>query len=131
MPFPFNQGSQQNLEILILSVQVQKKPGIFIQKHENLNKTRNLAENLDKTWNVKMYSISILYWDIFLCSCNFRMLLGVCLLVPILCSLKPEEWPFWPGQILEFYGQKIWEPLYLQPVSNINVQTIWWRVVHR
>ncbi len=31
------------------------------QKVRNLDKTRNLAENLDKTWNVNRYKISILY----------------------------------------------------------------------
>ncbi len=41
-------------------------------KKKNLDKIRNLAEKMDKTWNVKTYKISILYWDTILqvvCSC--------------------------------------------------------------
>ncbi len=62
------QGSQWNLETLeiwILSVQVQKWPGICPKKWDNLDKTRNLAKYLDKTWKFKIYTISILYWDSF------------------------------------------------------------------
>ncbi len=72
------QGSQwnlENLEILILSVQDQKWPGICLKTWENLDKTRNLVENLDKTWNVKIYKNSILYWDNFfhvLYFCKYR-----------------------------------------------------------
>ncbi len=54
---------------------VQKWSGICPKKWENLDKTRNLAENQDKTWNIKIYKISILYWDnVFhvLYSCEFR-----------------------------------------------------------
>ncbi len=73
--FPAKPWNLENLEIRILSVQVQKYPGICSKKWENLDKTPNLAENMDKTLNVKIY-ISILYWCNFfqvLCSCYFRM----------------------------------------------------------
>ncbi len=61
------QGSQQNLDTwktwrfdFYLS---RSRNGLeFIpKKWENLDKTRNLAENLNKTWNAKIYKISILY----------------------------------------------------------------------
>ncbi len=49
----------------------------FVPKSEKYqDKTRNLAENLDKTWNVNIYKISILYCHNFfyvLYSCEFRM----------------------------------------------------------
>ncbi len=41
-----------------------------------MDKMRNLADNMDKTWNFKIYKISILYRDKFfkvLYSYNFRM----------------------------------------------------------
>ncbi len=73
--FPAEPGNLETREIWIISVQVWKWPGIYPKKWENLDKTRNFAENLDKTWNVKIYKISILSWDEFfhfLYSCKFR-----------------------------------------------------------
>ncbi len=104
--FPAEPG---NLEILILSVQVQKWPGICPQKRENLDKTGNLAENLDKTWNVKIYKISILYWDNFfrvLYSCDFRTSLVSAFWCQIVHTITWRmTFLTWtkPGDNLEFY----------------------------
>ncbi len=65
----------ENLEIWILSVQVQKEPGICIKKWENQDKTWTLAENMDKTCTVQIYNILILYWEFlfqYLYFCNFK-----------------------------------------------------------
>ncbi len=63
--FPTEPWNLENLAIWILFVQVQKWSGICPKTWENLDRTRNLAKNLDKTWNVKIYKISILYWNNF------------------------------------------------------------------
>ncbi len=87
--FSAESGNLENLEIWILSVQVQKWHGICPKKSENLDKTRNLVEHLDKTWIVKIYKISILYWDNFfhvLYSCDFR----ICLVSAFWCQNCPH-----------------------------------------
>ncbi len=82
---------------------------------KNLDKTRHLAEYMDKTCNVKTYNISILY-SMFSQFCAPAIL--ECLLcLPFnakLTAQKPGEWPFWLGQNLEitwnFVAKRNWEP---------------------
>ncbi len=100
--FPVEPGNLENREIIILSLQVQKYTRICPQKCKNLYK-RNLAENMDKTWNVKKYNpwfyiMTMLPGFLLL---QFKNVFGICLLVPKLSALKPGEWLFGPGQILE------------------------------
>ncbi len=120
------------LEIWILSGQVQKWPGICPKKGENLDKTRNIAENLDKTWNVKIYKISILYWDNFfhvLYCWNFK----TSLVSAFWCQNCPHynlenDLLTWtkPGDNLELYDlNKLWTLLIHSVIANCtSVQSV-------
>ncbi len=87
------QGSQRNLENLGDLNFICPGPVIAWHLCQNVRKPgqkRKIVENRDKTWNVKIYNISILYWDNFfhiLCWCKFKMPLVSAFLVPKLSAL--------------------------------------------
>ncbi len=71
---------------------------------ENLDKTRHLAESMDKTWNVKICNISILYWNnVFhvLYSCDFRMHLVSAFWCQNCLHCYLHNGLFWTGQNLK------------------------------
>ncbi len=86
------QGSQRNLETwkawrFEFYLSSSRNTWNLSQKVWNLDKTTNLAENLDKIWNVNRYKISILYWDNFfhvLYSCKFR--------IPLVSAFWCQNW---------------------------------------
>ncbi len=85
-----------------------------VRKPEQNKKT--LAENLDKTWNVKIYNISILYRDNFFqvfYSCDFRTHLASAFWCKNCLQYNLENGFFdldKPGDNLEFLGKKNGNP---------------------
>ncbi len=66
--FPVEPGHLENLEVLNIicpgpEIAWNVSQKVWTKSH--MNKTWNLTENMDKTWNVKIYNISILYWGTF------------------------------------------------------------------
>ncbi len=119
-----SQGSQQNLE----------KPGElnFIcsgpkiawnlpPKMQNLDKTRNLAEIMDKKPGMLRYATFQYYietmFSIFCTSAVLECLWCLPFSTKIAHTKKPGEWPFWHGQNLEItrniLAKKTGNPAYI------------------
>ncbi len=77
---------------------------------------KNLAENLDKTWNVKIYTIFIFYLRIFSKFCTptiveylWHLPFGANIVCTKTWRMAILTWTK-PGDNLELYGSKSWEP---------------------